>query len=137
MSDPQLATHNLMRAAEHHGCEFHFDTEVTAIPTAAGRVGGVDLAGGHRIDAPVVVNVAGPHSFVINRMAGVIDDMTIKTKALRHEVHHLPSPADLDFNAVCTTVSESVFCVYLRPEIGNHILVGGEDPDCDPKVWVD
>ena len=137
VSDPQLATHNLMRAAEHHGCEFLFDTEVTAIPTAAGRVAGVDLAGGHRIDAPVVVNVAGPHSFVINRMAGVTDDMTIRTKALRHEVHHLPFPADLDFNAFGTTVSDSGNGVYMRPEIGNHILVGGEDPDCDPKVWVD
>ena len=35
---------------------------------------GVTLADGHQIDAQVVVNVAGPHSFVINRMAGVEDD---------------------------------------------------------------
>ena len=137
VSDPRLATHNVMRAAQRHGCEFLFGTEVTAIPTSAGRVAGVELAGGHRIDAPVVVNVAGPHSFVVNRMAGVDDDMTITTRALRHEVHHLPAPASLNFNAVGTTVSDSGNGVYVRPETGNHILVGGEDPECDPKVWVD
>ncbi len=137
VSDPQLATHNLMRAAQHHGCEFIFGSEVTAIPVVAGRAAGVDLAGGHRIDAPVVVNVAGPHSFVINRMAGVTEDMTITTRALRHEVHHLPAPAGLDFNRDGTTVSDSGNGVYVRPETGNHILVGGEDPECDPKTWVE
>ena len=39
------------------------------------------LKSGENIDAPVVVNVAGPHSFIINRMAGVEDEMNIKTKA--------------------------------------------------------
>ena len=137
VSDPQLAAHNLMRAAEHHGCEFRFRTPVTGIVESAGRVAGVELEGGHRIDAPVVVNVAGPYSFVINQMAGVIDDMSITTRALRHEVHHLPSPNGVDFNEVGTTVSDSGNGVYIRPETGNNIMVGGEDPECDPKVWVD
>jgi sarcosine oxidase, subunit beta len=26
---------------------------------------------------------------------------------------------------------------YFRPEVGNHILVGSQDPDCDPQVWVE
>jgi sarcosine oxidase subunit beta len=26
---------------------------------------------------------------------------------------------------------------YSRPEVGNHILIGSEDPDCDPLLWVD
>ena len=26
--------------------------------------------------------------------------------------------------------------IYFRPESGNNILIGSEDPDCDPKVWV-
>jgi sarcosine oxidase subunit beta len=137
VSDPRLATHNLMRAAEHHGCEFLFGTEVRAIRTSAGRAAGVELAGGHRIDAPVVVNVAGPHSFEINRLAGVADDMTITTRALRHEVHHMPPPDEIDFTGVGTIVSDSGIGVYIRPETDNHILVGGEDPECDPKVWVE
>ena len=56
------------------------------------RVTGVTLDDGTTITAPVVVNVAGPHSYVINKMAGVYDSMKIKTRALRHEVHHVPAP---------------------------------------------
>ena len=91
---PQLATHNLQRAAESKGGEFLFRAEVAEIRRAGGRVAGVTLTDGTEIDAPIVVNVAGPHSFVINRMAGVEDEMNVKTRALRHEVHHVPSPPD-------------------------------------------
>jgi len=26
---------------------------------------------------------------------------------------------------------------YSRPEVGNHFLIGSEDPECDPRLWVD
>ncbi len=89
------------------------------------------------IDAGIVVNVAGPHSFVINRMAGVEDGMKIKTKALRHEVHHVPSPPGFDYEKDGHHVSDGDNAIYFRPETGNHILIGSEDPDCDPQVWVE
>lgn len=137
VTDPQLATHNLMVAAQAHGAEFRFNTEVTAITRSEGKVSGVSLADGQHLDASVVVNVSGPHSSIINTMAGVTEDMAITTRALRHEVHHVPSPSGLDFNQVGTTISDSGNGVYCRPEVANHILVGGEDPACDPKTWVD
>ena len=56
--------------------------------------GEVTLTGGERLDARIVVNVAGPHSFLVNRMAGVEEDMKVTTRPLRHEVHHVPSPPD-------------------------------------------
>ncbi len=56
------------------------------------KVVGVMLSDGSRIESPVVVNATGPHSFVINRMAGIEEKMNIKTRALRHEVHFVPSP---------------------------------------------
>ncbi|MFQ5410058.1 MAG: NAD(P)/FAD-dependent oxidoreductase, partial [Anaerolineales bacterium] len=90
-----------------------------------------------RVDAPVVVNVAGPHSFVINRMAGVEDGMNIKTKALRHEVHHVPSPAGFNFEADGAHTSDGDTGLYFRPETGNTILVGSEDPACDPREWIE
>jgi sarcosine oxidase, subunit beta len=136
VTDPQLATHNLQRAAEAKGAEFLFNAEVSGIRTESGRVAGVDLADGRVIDAPVVVNVAGPHSFVINEMAGVADAMRIQTKALRHEVHHVPSPADLDFERHGLLVGDDDLGTYFRPEIGNNILVGSQDPECDPRIWV-
>lgn len=137
ITDPQLATHNLQRAAEAKGAKFMFNTAVSGIRVENGRVAGVDLEDGSVIDAPIVVNVAGPHSFVINEMAGVADSMAIKTRALRHEVHHVPSPEGLDFEKDGLLVGDDDLGTYFRPEVANHILVGSQDPDCDPQIWVD
>ena len=137
VSDPQLATHNLQRAAEAKGGEFRFNEEVSEVRQSGGKVQGVALAGGETIDAPVVVNVAGPWSFVLNRMAGVEEGMRIKTRALRHEVHHVPAPEDFDYEHTGHHGSDGDLGIYFRPEVGNHILVGSEDPECDPQVWVE
>jgi hypothetical protein len=32
------------------------------------------------------------HSSIVNRLAGIDKKMKIKTRALRHEVHFIPSP---------------------------------------------
>jgi sarcosine oxidase subunit beta len=137
VNDPQPASHNLQRAAEAHGASFLFRQQVVAIRRNRDRVTGVTLGDGRDIDAPVVVNVAGPHSFLINRVAGVEHDMNVKTRALRHEVHHVPAPPDFDFERAGIHTSDGDTGVYFRPESGNHILVGSEDPECDPRVWVD
>jgi len=137
ISDPQLAAHNLQRAAEAQGGDFRFNAEVAEIRKSNGRVAGVTLADGTAIDAPVIVNVAGPHSSIINAMAGADAGMKIKTRALRHEVAHVPSPKGFDFEKDGYVVSDSDIAVYIRPEIGNHILIGSEDPECDPRDWVD
>jgi len=136
ITDPQLATHNLQRAAEAKGGEFRFNTEVTGIRVEDGRLAGVELPDDSLVLAPIVVNVAGPHSFVINEMAGVADSMNIKTRALRHEVHHVPAPAGLDFEKDGMLVGDDDLGTYFRPEVGNHILVGSQDPECDPQIWV-
>lgn len=137
VNDPQLAAHNLRRAAEAHGSEFLFEREVIEIRQSEGRATGVTLEDGTQIDAPVVVNVAGPHSFVINRMAGVEEEMNIKTRALRHEVHHVPSPASFNFEEFGHPTSDGDAGTYFRPEVGNKIAVGTEDPECDPREWVE
>ena len=87
----------VLEAAEAAGAKFRFNAAVTEIPRRGGRVDGVVLEGGEHIAATVVVNVAGPHSFKINRMADVEGGMRIKTKALRHEVAHVPPPAGFDY----------------------------------------
>lgn len=137
ISDPQLATHNLQRAAEAKGAKFLFNKTVVEIPSKDGRVTGVVLDDGTRIDAPVVVNVAGPHSTPINVLAGAHTDMNIRTRALRQEVTHVPSPEGFNFETSGFVVSDSDIGVYSRPETGNHILLGSEDPECDEREWVD
>jgi len=137
ITDPQLSTHNLQRAAEAKGGEFIFNAAVVDIYKKAGRVAGIQLQNGTRVDAPIVVNVAGPHSYIINRMAGVEDGMNIKTRALRQEVCHVPAPDGIDYQKDGTIISDGDIGCYSRPETGNHILVGSEDPECDEREWVD
>jgi len=137
MSDPKLSTHNVQVAAEKKGAAFKFNVQVKAVRQANNRVLGVTLSDGTKIDAPVVVNVAGPHSFIINRMAGIAEKSRIKTRALRHEVAYVPSPEGFDFEHNGFQVGDGDNGIYLRPELGNSILVGSEDPECDPKIWVE
>jgi len=137
ISDPQLSAHNLQRAAEAKGAEFMFNAEVIEIIKKDGRAAGITLKDGTRIDAPIVVNVAGPHSYIINHMAGVEEGMNIKTRALRQEVCHIPAPDGIDYQKDGTLISDGDIGCYSRPETGNHILVGSEDPECDKREWVD
>jgi sarcosine oxidase subunit beta len=137
IGDPQLAAHNAQRAAEAKGAAFRFNAEVVELRRAGGRVAGVTLKSGVAIDAPVVVNIAGPHSSKVNRMAGVEAAMNITTRALKQEVAHVPFPAGFDFERMGLVTSDSDVGCYCRPELGNHLLIGSEDPPCDAREWVD
>ena len=137
VNDPQLATLNLKRAVETSGGQFLLKRNVTGIRQSAGRVRGVTLDGGEELQSRIVVNAAGPHSFVINRMAGVEDGMSIKTRALRREVHHLPSPEEFSFQDDGIVTSDSNIGIYFKPEPGNRITVGSGDPACDDKTWIE
>ena len=137
ITDPQLSTHNAQVAAEARGGQFLFNAEVAGILKKDGRAAGVKLMDGSELYAPVVVNVAGPHSYLINRMAGVEEGMKIKTRALRQEVCHVPAPDGIDYEKVGTIISDGDIGCYSRPEVGNHILIGSEDPECDEREWVD
>lgn len=137
VTDPALSAQNLADAAMAKGAEFYLGTDVVAILTSAGRSAGVRLATGEEIHAPIVVNVAGPASSQINAMADVLDDMTISTRALRQEVVHVPAPEGYDFEKDGMMVSDSDIALYCRPEHGNNILIGSEDPVCDQPEWID
>jgi len=137
VTDPQLSTHNVQVAAEAVGAKFRYHAKVTEILKKNGRAAGVCLQDGTQIHAPVIVNVAGPHSYIINQMAGVEAGMKIKTRALRQEVCHLPSPAGVNYEKDGAIISDGDIGCYSRPEVGNHILVGSEDPECDEREWVD
>ncbi|MCK5350724.1 MAG: FAD-binding oxidoreductase, partial [Desulfobacula sp.] len=137
VSDPKLSTHNVEMAARNVGSDFLFNAEVVDILKKDGRTSGIALKDGSTIYAPVVVNVSGPHSYLINKMAGIEDQMNIKTRALRVEVAHVPSPEGVDWEKTGIITSDSDTGVYTRPETGNHFLIGSEEPDCDPLDYVD
>jgi sarcosine oxidase subunit beta len=137
INDPKLATQNIQDAAESCGASFLFNQNVIEIPVSNNCVEGVVLEDGTRIESSIVVNVAGPHSSVINKMVGADKDMNIQTRALKQEVAHIPAPEGFDFEKDGMVISDNDIGVYCRPETGNHVLAGSEDPECDLREWVD
>ncbi len=137
VDDPKLAACNLAFAAKQHGTQFRFNQQVVAITRAHGRATGVALASGEEISAPVVVNVAGPHSSFINKMAGVVDGMRVGNRPLRQEVFSVAAPAGLRLEDGVPAVADLDLGQYLRPQPGGTWLVGGTEPECDELHWVD
>ncbi|WP_067178203.1 NAD(P)/FAD-dependent oxidoreductase [Microtetraspora niveoalba] len=136
VGDPALAAQNLMAAARLEGAECALRATVVEIRRAGGRVLGVTLADGTRVDCPVVVNAAGPHSSRLNRMAGVEEGMRVRTRAIRQELHQVTAPPEIDYLARGLHVVDGDLGINFRPERGNGILVGGNGAACDPTVEV-
>ncbi len=134
VTDPQQATRNLEAAARSKGAEFRFGARFTEVVMQGNRVAGVRLDDREDVAASIVVNAAGPYSSTVNRMAGVESGMTIKTRALRQELSHIPGPKDV---AIDVIIGDPDIACYLRPETGGALLVGTTQPDCDPFEWVD
>ncbi|MFN3982890.1 MAG: NAD(P)/FAD-dependent oxidoreductase [Caldilinea sp.] len=132
---PALAAQNLRQAAERAGVVFRFNRRITAIEPGATRRFRLELVGGEAIDADVVVNVAGPHSGVINRMAGVT--LPLETRPLRREVHAQANPL-YESGVPLPIVGDLDGGIYFRPESrGRDIIVGSTDPQCDVLEFVD
>ncbi|MEE4219033.1 MAG: FAD-dependent oxidoreductase [Xanthomonadales bacterium] len=137
VNDPILAVHNAQRAAEKEGAAFLFRRGVIEIHHSNGRISGVVTSDGMGFEAPVVINAAGPHSDLVNQMAGVTGDMRIRTRPLRHEVHYTPAPEQPVDGRAGMVVTDDDVGVYSRPETGEKMLIGSLDPACDVAEWVD
>jgi len=70
IADPHGVTQGYAAAARRAGVEIALETELTGVRTAGGRIAGVDTSAGP-IDAPVVVNAAGPWAGRVGRLAGL------------------------------------------------------------------
>ncbi len=139
MDDPMLSAKNLAYAARQHGAEFLFRANVTSIDRTpdGDAVAGVTLESGELIAAPIVVNVGGPHSSIINRLAGVMDDMNITHRPLHSEVFTVNVPVGLRLDDGTPFVSDLDVGLYYRPQPGGTMLIGGTEPECDELHWVD
>lgn len=147
VSDPLLAAQNLAEAARQAGASFRYRKAVTAVnKNSSGRVTGVEIAdfdnekkevqksGAETIPCDVVVNVAGPWSTLINRMAGAGGDFTVEIKPMRQEVHQIAAPKDLLPGPI---MGDLDLGTYVRSGPGGITLVGGTEPECDPWHWVE
>jgi sarcosine oxidase subunit beta len=137
VDDPQLAAHNLMHAASRLGADARFGVAVASIDRSDDVVSGVRLTDGTHVAAPLVVNAAGPHSAAVNELAGVLGDFHIRTRPLRQEVHHVAAPRDFALDPPSPMVGDGDLGIYFRPHPGGALLVGGQEPDCDPLEWLE
>ena len=81
IADPSGVTTGFARAAQAMGVEILRETDVTGIRVAGGRVCGVDTSRGP-IDAPAVVNAAGPYASRIGRMV----ELDVPVAPVRHHI---------------------------------------------------
>ena len=138
VSDPQLAAHNLLAAAQHRGARTIFNRAVAAVHRDGDRTTGVRLSDGTDVSAGVVVNAAGPWSGQLNRLAGVGADFTIRVRPLRQEVHRVRAPAGYaEGGALGPAIADLDLGTYVRPDTVGGLLVGGTEPACDPLEWID
>jgi sarcosine oxidase, subunit beta len=138
VDDPQLAAHNLITAAQKFDVTVLLNRAVTRITERDGRVAGVQLSDGDIIDAPIVVNASGPWSGHINEMAGVGSDFTVTTRPLRQEVHHLKAPPGYNpLAGLGPSIADMDLGIYIRASPGDHIVVGGTEPECDDLEWLE
>jgi sarcosine oxidase subunit beta len=134
---PGLATQNLRSAAERDGVRFMLKREVVAIEKEAEQFR-LRFEQGEPLECDVVVNAGGPHSSIINRMAGV--DLPLETRALRREVHQMHNPLfeEESQRNPLPVIGDVDGGVYTRPEArGRALIVGTTDPECDAFEWVD
>ena len=137
INDPQLATQNVKEAAQALGAQFRFNAQVVEIAQQYDRVCGVVMDNGTEISAPVVINVAGPHSSKVNGLAGVGDNTLIKTRAARQEVASIKAPEGFDYEHLGPFCADDDVGTYSRPDTGNQMLIGTVSPACDDTDWVD
>ncbi len=134
---PGLATRNLRSAGERDGVRFLMNREVLEIRKTDGGGFRLTTGDGMSVCSDVVINVGGPHSAGINRLAGV--ELPLQTRALRREVHALPNPLfDEQGGSGVPILGDLDGGIYFRPESGGRdLIVGSTDPDCDELEWVD
>ena len=118
--DPVSACQDLLEAVRAKGVDVRFRMPVTDVRTEGGQVIGVELADGSQIDAPVVVNAAGPWGSRLADWAGL--DLGWSLKPIRAQVIYRESPPEL---MPIPTVADSSSGIYFRPEnLGQQIIIG-------------
>ncbi|MDR2378241.1 MAG: FAD-binding oxidoreductase [Bifidobacteriaceae bacterium] len=132
IDDPRLAAENFAKAAERLRAKTLYKARVVGIGHRQGNWL-LELADGSAVEAPQVVNAAGPWSGEILRLAGVGGEFKVRTRPMRQEVHSVAAPA----GRIEPVVVDEDLGYYLRPEPSGSLIVGGAEPECDGFDWVD
>jgi glycine/D-amino acid oxidase-like deaminating enzyme len=131
--NPVETAQGFARAARAAGARILEDTAAVGLLVDSGRIRGVRTGAGD-IQAPVVLDAAGLWSARVAAMAGV----TLPIHVCRHKISIVTWPeADRQPHPM---VYDFVTNIYTRPELGEHILVGGLDAEesqdtADPDAY--
>lgn len=121
--DPAAVTAGFAGAARRRGAMIEQGVEVVAIRREAGRVVGVDTAGGERIDSPVVINAAGLWAPRVGRLAGIELPIVVG----RHPVFVVSRPPG--FGTAHPVYLDLAGGSYVRPETGGLTITGSLTDD--------
>lgn len=137
VNDPQLAARNLADAAVRRGADFRWRARVVKLERDASgsKVRGVTFEDGSAVEAPIVINAAGPHSQAIHDLAfkgaAVADDSLVSSRPLKVEVAYLAEPSGSRVDQTLPVITDFDVGVYMRPQKGGQLLVGSIEPECD------
>jgi sarcosine oxidase subunit beta len=137
VDDPQIAARNLKDAAAKLGAQFRFKTKIVKIPIENNRVTGVLTENGEHIPAAIVINVAGPHSGKVNALLEGETGLKIGHRPLRQEVVQIAPPQSLNYSREGLVVSDNDISVYVKPGGGGQLMIGSQNPACDPHLVED
>lgn len=118
--DPFHLTHAYAEAARRLGVHFYTQTEVVEVKTKGGRITAVATNRGD-IQAPVVINAAGPHGRIISNMVG----LDVPMYPERHQIL-VTEPVE-DF-LPCMVISLIHGC-YCKQTPHGSLLLGVGDPN--------
>jgi glycine/D-amino acid oxidase-like deaminating enzyme len=139
VDDPRLACANFARAAERKGARTRFGARVVAMSRGQGAgPWHLALSDGTAVEAPQVLNAAGPWSGEVLALAGAGAEFRIRTRPLRQEVHAVAAaPGFNPPGGLGPAVADEDLGYYLRPEPSGSFIVGGTEPECDGLDWVE
>jgi glycine/D-amino acid oxidase-like deaminating enzyme len=95
------------------------------------------LNSGESIASPIVVNAAGPASDKFNQLAGVTDDMSVRSRPLRTETHDVAAPDGFEPGSGGTFVTDLDLGVAFRPQGKGRLHISSIEAECDPLEWID
>ena len=143
ISDPLLAALNLYHASKDLGTIFNFNTKIVEINVDnKHEISNIVTENNEVIESPIVINCGGPYSTQINNLVykknNIENDSNIKCRPLRKEVGYTQlnkNKYNIDNNGII--VIDLDIGIYFRPEIGNKLLIGSTEPECDELIWED
>ena len=124
--DPNGLTLALAEGAKRRGAHVRTNTRVTGVDVADGRVRGVELEGGERIAAEIVVDAGGMYARQIGALAGV--EIPVVPFAHQYLVTKPIEGVRADF----PTMRDPDRLVYFRSEQGGSLVMGGYERNPDP-----